>query len=200
MDSGITALPLTDFLADVASGRGVVDRLYELLGAHKRLLIWGPRVGAIELAEDLLMLWPSGGEVVAVNPGALCTRTRQEGQDSEWVQWVDTTAEKLVTDVMARRPNGVVVLFASALIVPVLPALLAGPWGFVTAIDAASASEALERFARLAGPGAPPPEVVVGLGEAGTSTFIREIVATSQGKTETLVSLSQGKYLVSAPG
>ena len=173
----------------------VVDRLYGLLGAHKRILVWGPRVGAIELAEDLLMLWPSEGEVVAVNPAALCTRTRQDGQDSEWVQWVDTSVEKLLKEVMERRPKGVVVLFAGTPIVPVLPALLGGDWGFVTAIDATSYPDALGRFRGLAGADASKLDVLVGLVEAGTSTFISEIVSVRD--EARVAKLVQGKYVVS---
>lgn len=197
MDSGITALPLTDFLADPRSGRAVVDKLYGLLGKNHRILVWGPRVGAIELAEDLLMLWPSEGEVVAVNAVALCTRTRQDGQDSEWVQWVDTTPQKLLSEVMERNPRGIVVLFASAIIASQLPALLGGPWGLVTAIDATTADEARARFSALAGPAAKDLDVLVGLGEAGTSTFIREVVELDEaGATTPIATLSQGKYVL----
>ncbi len=195
MDSGITALPLMDFMAEPASGRALVDRLYGLLGADKRILIWGPRVGAIELAEDLLMLWPSAGEeVVAVNAGALCTRTRQDGQDSEWVQWVDTTPQKLLEEVLARKPKGVVVLFAGPAIVPALPALLGGPWGFVTAIAASSAEEAQARFAALAGDDASRVEVLIGLADVGTATYISEVRFTSGGPP--LAALIHGKYLL----
>lgn len=194
MESGITALPLADFLADPVSGRAVVDRLYHLLGSGRRILVWGPRVGAIELAEDLLMLWPSEGEIVAVNAGALCTRTRQDGQDSEWVQWVDITVNELLEEVLARKPRGVVVLFAGPSIVGSLPALLGGPWGFVTAIDASSPEEALTRFTALAGHEAKKVEVLIGLAEAGTSTFINEILFTSGGPP--LARLTQGRYLL----
>lgn len=196
MDSGITAFPLTSFLADPLSGRAVVDRMYELLAAHKRVLVWGPRVGAIELAEDLLMLWPSDGEVVAVNPVGLCTRTRQDGQDSEWVQWVDTTAEQLFERVIARKPAGIVALYAGPALAPSLARLLGGPWGFVTAIDAPSAEAALARFTALAGPNAAALDVLVGLVEAGTSTFISE-VRDASGARGLLAGLEHGKYILS---
>lgn len=195
MDSGITALPLTDFLADPVSGRIVLDRLHSLLGEHKRILVWGPRVGAIELAEDLLMLWPNEGEIVAVNAGALCTRTRQDTQDSEWVQWVETDALTLLEETMDRKPKGIVVLYANQTIGPALPKLLDGTWGFVTAVDASSAAEAREKFARLAGKEAERLDVMIGLSEAGKSTFISEVTSVAGGASQRVVGLDHGKYV-----
>jgi hypothetical protein len=182
MDSAITAPPLHTFLADAASGRRVIDHLWTFLDARQRVLVWGPRAGAIGLAEDLLLLWPGDGPAVGINPAGLMTRTRQDGQDSDWVQWVDLSPAELAEQVMARGPQGIVVTYLHPSMQPALPALLGGPWGFATAVAATSAAEALERFHTLAGEAAARLDVLVAVSEEGTSTFITELAQVRQGR------------------
>lgn len=144
LELGATTLPLQDFLADYETGLHLVERLTQELIERKRVLVWGSRVGAIELAEDLFSLWPtsatSGSQLVAINVGALWTRTRADEQDSGWVPWVDLTPLELVERVIARQPEGIVMTYASPLVQPLLPRLLDGPFGFVTAFAATSGS------------------------------------------------------------
>lgn len=196
MDSAITAPPLNSFLADAVTGRAVIDRLWSILDARKRVLVWGPRAGAIELAEDLLLLWPGDGPAVGVNATGLMTRTRQDGQDSDWVQWVDLTPSALLEQVMARTPAGIVVTYLGPALQPVLPRLLDGPWGFATAVAAATAAEALEKVRALDPGAAARFEVLVAVAEQGTSTFIAEVTQRAQEAFVPAARLVSGAYVM----
>jgi hypothetical protein len=195
MDSAITAPPLHTFLADAVSGRSVIDRLWTVLDAKRRVLVWGPRVGAIELVQDLLLLWPGDGPAVGINPGGLMTRTRQDGQDSDWVQWVDLSPAQLAEQVMQRAPQGIVLTYLHPDLAPVLPALLNGAWGFATAVAASSAEEALDRFRAVAGADTGRLDVLVAVSEQGTSTFITEVAQLQQGRVIPSTRLVSGAYV-----
>jgi hypothetical protein len=193
-----TLLPLEDFLADPESGVFVVDRLAQELIERRRVLIWGPRVGVIELAEGLLTLWPtsatSGSQIVGVNVGASWTRTRADEHDSGWVEWSGVSPTQLVEQVIARGPEGIVMTFASPLVQALLPRLLEGPFGFVTAIAASSADEALASAAALFGASVAKFDLLVGVSEVGTSTYISEVARVLDGKRAQLTQLSEGHY------
>jgi len=195
MDSAITAPPLHTFLADAVTGRAVIDRLWTVLEARRRVLVWGPRAGAIELAEDLLLLWPGDGPAVGVNPGGLMTRTRQDGQDSDWVQWVDLTPVALLEQVMQRAPTGIVITYLNPAVQAVLPRLLSGPWGFATAVSAPSAEAALAQVRALCEPAADAFDVLVGISEQGTSTFITEVAELKLGAFVPAARLVSGAYV-----
>jgi hypothetical protein len=195
MDSAITAPPLHTFLADAVSGRAVIDRLWHLLDEKRRVLVWGPRVGAIELAQDLLLLWPGDGQVVGLNPGGLMTRTRLDGADSDWVQWVDLGPAELARQVMQRVPTGLVATYLHPALQPVLPELLGGPWGFVTAIAAASAEDALAQLSALSPAAAARLDVLVAVSEQGTSTFITEVAELRAGAFVPAARLVSGTYV-----
>jgi hypothetical protein len=195
MDSAITAPPLHTFLADPLSGRAVIDRLWGLLAAKRRVLVWGPRVGALELAQDLLLLWPGDGPAVGLNPGGLMTRTRQDGQDSDWVQWVDLGMVELARQVMERKPEGIVVSYLNPALAPVLAELLGGPWGFAGAIAAASAEDALGQVRALSAPAAARFDALVGVSEQGTSTFITEVAELAEGRFVPAARLVSGAYV-----
>jgi hypothetical protein len=194
-----TTLPLEDFLADRDTGLHLVERLTQELVDRRRILVWGPRVGAIELAEDLFSLWPtsatSGSQIVAVNVGALWTRTRADEQDSGWVPWVDVSPLQLMEQVFSRTPEGIVMTYASALVQEALPRLLEGPFGFVTAISASSATEALERIAPMFGDSFKRFDLLVGVAESGSATYITEVSRLVDGKLAPQTQLSRGHYV-----
>lgn len=191
----ITTPPIEAFLADVASGKVVVAQLRQLLIERKRLLIWGPRVGAIELAEDLLRLWPDEVPVMGINLGGPWTRTREAGQDSNWVSWVDTGPSQLVEQVLGREPAGVVLTYLSSLAQPVLPRLLSGPWGFVTALAATSSAQAIEQARALCGDAFLKFDVLVGVAQVGTATWISELDQLVAGAPLPLAHLAKGLYV-----
>ncbi len=193
-----TLLPLEDFLADRESGLVLVDRLTQELIERRRLLIWGPRVAAIELAEGLFSLWPtsanSGRQIVGINVGAMWTRTRADDHDSGWVAWVDLTPTQLVEQVLARGPEGVVMTYASPLVTSLLPRLLGGPFGFVTAISASSAEEALASVTPLFGEAVTKFDLLVGVTEVGTTSSISEVSRLVGGRLTPVTRLSSGLY------
>jgi hypothetical protein len=191
----VTTPPLEDFLADLPTGRGVIEALREVMRRKQRVLVWGPRVGAIELAEDLLELWPTDEPVMGMNLGALWTRTRETGQESNWVPWVDTSPVELIDAVLARSPAGVLLTYLTALAQPRLPALLAGPFGFVTAIAATSREQALELGRGLCGEAFGRFDLLVGVTEVGTSTWISELDQLVAGAPAPLTRLASGRYV-----
>jgi hypothetical protein len=199
LELGPTTLPLEDFLADQETGLHLVERLTQELIERKRILVWGARVGAIELAEDLFSLWPtsatSGSQLVAVNVGAMWTRTRADEQDSGWVPWVDMTPLELVERVMARQPEGVVMTYVSPLVQPLLPRLLEGPFGFVTAFAATSGLDALERLRPLFGDAVQKFDLLVGVTEVGEATYICEVARLVDGALVPVTHLANGRYV-----
>jgi hypothetical protein len=191
----VTTPPLEDFLADLPTGRGVVEALREAMRSKQRVLVWGPRVGAIELAEDLLELWPSDEPVMGMNLGALWTRTRETGQESNWVPWVDVSPVELIDAVLARQPAGLLLTYLSALAAPRLSALLGGPFGFVTALSATSREQALELARGLCGEAFEKFDLLVGVTEVGTSTWISEVDQLVAGAPARLTRLASGRYV-----
>jgi type IV secretory pathway ATPase VirB11/archaellum biosynthesis ATPase len=152
----VTSPPIEDFLVDADTGRAVVVALRRALDGGAKILVWGPRVGAIEIVEDLFELWPASGPLVAVNAGARCTRTRQQHQDSGWVEWAEVDALGLMREALHRQPHGLVLTLASDETAPMLgEAMSQAHRGFVTSVPASSAEAALESFMAL-GPGRRP--------------------------------------------
>lgn len=198
-DLAPTTLPLEDFLADRDSGRHLIERLTQELVERRRILVWGTRVGAIELSEDLFTLWPTSAtsdtQVVAVNLGALWTRTRAAEQDSGWIPWVDMTPVQLVEQVISRKPEGIVMTWASPAARPIFPRLMSGPFGFVTATGADSTAEALQRMQELVGDSARAFDLLVGVAEMGSSTFISEVSRVVDGSVVPMTRLTSGHYV-----
>jgi hypothetical protein len=159
------------------------------------VLVWGPRVGAIELAEDLLELWPDDKPVMGINLGALWTRTRELGQESNWVPWVDVSPQSLVTQVLDRGPAGVLLTYLTPLAQPSLPALLGGPWGLVTALAAPNRDEAVRAARALCGDQFQKFDLLVGVTEVGTSTWISEVDQLVAGEAAPLTHLASGRYV-----
>ena len=147
----VTSPPIENFLIDAETGRAVVVSLRRALDGGSKILVWGPRVGAIEIVEDLFELWPASGPIVAVNAGAMCTRTREHQQDSGWVNWAEADANMLLKQAIDRHPHGVALTMASEETGPMIKRAMSEPdRGFVTSIPAGSADEASSEFAKYA--------------------------------------------------
>jgi hypothetical protein len=192
----ITSPSIENFLADTTSGHTIVAELEQALEHGRRVLVWGPRVGAVELTEDLLELWNAEkAPIVGVNAGAQCTRTREGTSDSGWVSWLRSTSSSLLRYALKRAPAGIVLTFANDDAKEGLEEVFATQVGFVTAVAAEDAAGALARFTKISPVAAAKLDLLVGLEQQGEATFIADVRRVVGGGLEAFAVLQAGKYV-----